>query len=215
VRAYLAGAMAGQPEGGFPRFRAAAAALRALGHEIASPVEMNEADGEAVALDPGHPRRGEFLRRDLGIILDPDTDSVIVLPGWEGSEGARLEVAVAWAIGKRVLAYPTLEPIPPDAEAESVLAEAERLVSGARASTYGHPHEHALRVAAMWSAAFGWPVTAAHVNPAMALFKLARFAESLRHRDSLVDVAGYCRAHEAVLARQGVRGFTDLGPRTD
>lgn len=94
---------------------------------------------------------------------------------------------------------------------ESVLEEAERLVGGARADSYGHPAEHSTRVAGAWRSVFGWDVDAYRVNLAMALFKVARAAAGA-HRDSLVDVAGYSRTAEAVLAREGAQGFQDLGP---
>lgn len=95
---------------------------------------------------------------------------------------------------------------------ESVLEEAERLVVGDRADAYGHPAAHSFRVAGAWRSIFGWDVDAYRVNLAMAIFKVARAAVA-PHRDSLVDVAGYSRTAEAVLAREGAQGFQDLGPR--
>lgn len=97
-------------------------------------------------------------------------------------------------------------------QGESVLQEAERIVGGARSDSYGHPAEHSSRVAGAWRSLFGWDVDAYRVNLAMAIFKVAR-AVVAPHRDSLVDVGGYARTAEAVLAREGAQGFQDLGPR--
>lgn len=205
MRCYLAGPMSGQPDGNFPSFRRAASHLRAQGHDVVSPVEMNEEDAELTALDHGHPRRYEFLARDIRVVADPTIEAVVVLPDWRESRGAALEVHVAQELGKPVLRFHGLQPI----GHESVLQEAERIVNGARADSYGHPADHSSVVADLWRAAFGWEADAYRVNLAMALFKIAR-ADVGRSRDSLVDVCGYARTAEATLARAGADGFTDL-----
>ena len=206
MRCYLAGPMAGYEEGNFPLFKMAANHLRENGYDVVSPVEMNERDGERAALDPGHPRRSEFLARDVQVVADPTVEAVVVLPGWRDSAGARLEVVVAQGLGKPVLRFRDLQPI----ARETVLEEAGRLVEGARSNSYGHPADHAQKVAEMWAATFGWKADAYRVNIAMILFKIAR-ADVGRSRDSLVDIAGYARTAEAVMAREGEQGFTDLG----
>lgn len=114
MKLYLAGPMAGMPDGNFPAFRGAAVALRAAGHEIISPVELNEADGMDAAANPGHPLRAAFIKRDLEIVLRDDVDGLVLLPGWELSEGATLEVGIAEALGKRVLLFPSLADVKPD-----------------------------------------------------------------------------------------------------
>ncbi len=111
MKLYCAGPMAGKPEGNFPAFRQAAHMLRGLGHNVVSPVELNEADGLDVAADPGHPQRQELLRRDLALILGDTVEAVVFLPGWESSIGSCLEAKVAEAIGKPLLLYPDLQPI--------------------------------------------------------------------------------------------------------
>lgn len=210
VKVYLCGPMSGKPDGNFPAFKAAARTLRARGLDVVSPIELNEADGISAALDPGHPRRAEFLARDVRIVADDSIDALVMLRGWEHSTGAQLEATVARGLGKPLLSYPFLGEIASD-RIESVLQEAERLVGGARSQRYGHPAEHSARVAGAWRSVFGWDVDAYRVNLAMAIFKVARAAVG-SHRDSLVDVAGYARTAEAVLAREGVHGFEDLSP---
>lgn len=108
---YLCGGMAGLEHGNRPAFRAAAKHLRASGHDVTSPTELNDADGEKGALDIGHPNRPAYLLRDLAVIASPEVDAVVVLPGWEDSTGAWAEVKFARAIGVPVLQYHGLSPI--------------------------------------------------------------------------------------------------------
>lgn len=74
--------------------------------------------------------------------------------------------------------------------ATCVLTEASRLVNGDRAVDYGSPTELYSRMAALWSAYLGVPVSA---KDCVALFILAKLArEKGKHkRDSIVDIAGY------------------------
>jgi hypothetical protein len=141
---------------------------------------------------------GEYQEGDVGA-----ESFTFGLPPAE-AKGLWLEAHAALCRGEEI-------PEPQQTKSESVLGEAERLVSGARATSYGHPAEHSSRVAGAWRSVFGWDVDAYRVNLAMAIFKVARAAVG-PHRDSLVDVAGYARTAEAVLAREGVRGFKDLTP---
>jgi hypothetical protein len=95
--AYLAGPMRGIPEYNFPAFYAAAAALRQHGLDVWSPAENDvNQDGFDPAKDTAQPMR-HYMRRDLPAVLD--ADMVCVLPGWEKSQGAQLEVHVARACG--------------------------------------------------------------------------------------------------------------------
>lgn len=103
--------MSGHPEHNFPAFRDAARTLRAQGHEVVSPVELDEAEGFNEKGGPvisGSSEWAAFLARDVKIVAEPDIDAVVVLPEWESSRGAVLEVHVARELGKRVLRYPDL-----------------------------------------------------------------------------------------------------------
>lgn len=93
--AYLAGPMRGLPEFNFPAFHKEAALLRDKGWKIFSPAERDEAD-EALNGDWAvGTQRGldYFMQYDLAAVCQ--TDAVIYLPGWEDSQGARLEGMVA------------------------------------------------------------------------------------------------------------------------
>lgn len=88
---YIAGPMSGYPSYNFPAFYSAARSLRACGYEVVSPAEMHT---ELPGLLPW----SEYLRRDL-IELLSFTNGVALLPGYERSRGASLEVSVASALG--------------------------------------------------------------------------------------------------------------------
>jgi DNA primase len=92
-RIYVSGPMTGIPEHNFPAFNAESARLRALGYEVVNPVDINP--------DPGTPWN-ECLKADLRALLDCDT--IALLPGWEGSKGAHLEVHVAHRVGITITA---------------------------------------------------------------------------------------------------------------
>lgn len=88
LRIYVAGPMTGYEALNFPAFHAAAAQLRALGHEVVNPAEINS--------DPG----ADWLtcmRADIKQLVD--CDAIAMLPGWERSKGATLERLIAVGLG--------------------------------------------------------------------------------------------------------------------
>ena len=88
---YLAGRMSGLPDSGYPAFRAASEALRKRGYTVLSPHETHNGS-------PDHPGgRPWYLREAIGLLLR--CDQVAVLPGWERSNGAKMEVLIAQEIG--------------------------------------------------------------------------------------------------------------------
>lgn len=104
MKVYLAGPMRGIPEFNKPAFRAAAALIRAAGHEVFSPVEYDESRGhDFTGLTGDMAQIPEFnLREALGADLAwicAEAHAVAVLPGWENSLGATAEVATARALG--------------------------------------------------------------------------------------------------------------------
>ena len=105
---YLAGAMSGIPEFNAPAFRAAADKLRAEGHEVISPIEMDESvygDGcHARIVDHAAFNRADDLTRDLTAILKY-ADAIALLPGWEHSTGAFAEWATARAKPVKEIRY--------------------------------------------------------------------------------------------------------------
>jgi hypothetical protein len=81
---YLAGPMSGLPDWNYPAFHKAAAELRAAGHTVINPAEVNP--------DTTQPWES-CLRACLAEVVKCDT--IALLPGWEHSRGAKLEAYVA------------------------------------------------------------------------------------------------------------------------
>lgn len=104
MKLYLAGPMRGIENFNFPAFDGTAARMRAKGHEIVSPAEMDrEAYGDMekikeIAASPGATK--EFMSRDLPALLT--CDGILMLPGWGASQGACTEAFVAAMCGMPV-----------------------------------------------------------------------------------------------------------------
>lgn len=90
-------------------------------------------------------------------------------------------------------------------ENATILQEAAQLTAGARNESYGHPLDDYTRTAGMWSAFLGVEVTAEQAQLMMCMVKISRLRNSPRHRDSLVDLAGYARTYEMTLEERGKR----------
>jgi hypothetical protein len=108
---YIAGPMRGYPSANYPAFHAAEVRLRAAGWEVMNPAEMTE------RIDRWDPNAGlphmpfdHVMRRDLRSVLA--VGALALLPGWEHSEGALLEVRVAQALGLPFYDAMTLELLP-------------------------------------------------------------------------------------------------------
>jgi hypothetical protein len=93
-RIYLSGPMAGLPDHNFPAFHAHAATLRAAGHDVVNPAELD---------NTGKTWEG-CLRTDLREMCT--CDAIALMPGWEGSKGANLELHVAHRLGMEVMHLP-------------------------------------------------------------------------------------------------------------
>lgn len=89
---YLSGPMSGFPEHNFPAFNAEAKRLRALGYEVVNPAELNPGD------------EGDWnacMRTDITALMACDT--LALMAGWEGSNGAHLEVHIAHRVGMDIV----------------------------------------------------------------------------------------------------------------
>lgn len=95
---------------------------------------------------------------------------------------------------------------------DSILAEAHRLVNGARGATYGPPEQDYRRVAAITAAALDTEWTAADACVQMLAVKLARIGHGIAAdlppeaiRDSLVDLCGYAECLWRILTADPTR----------
>lgn len=119
---YLAGKMRGVPQFNFPAFDAAAKDLRERGYSVFSPADRDRLDG----FDPEKDEAKDlsyYMAIDLPEVCKADL--MVVLPGWETSEGVSIEMAVARKLGKKIVSYPSMEPIP---DALSKIYEEVRVV---------------------------------------------------------------------------------------
>lgn len=93
MRVYLSGPMSGIADNNFPEFHKWAEALRSTGLEVVSPAEIQEAGTWELC-----------LRADLRELCT--CDGIALMPGWENSKGANLELHVAHRLGMKVLHLP-------------------------------------------------------------------------------------------------------------
>jgi nucleoside 2-deoxyribosyltransferase len=113
MKIYISGPMSGYKEMNFPAFHATSARLRNQGYTVISPAEV---------LIPQYPPSFKpttteektamwvaFMREDIKYLMDADV--VAVLPNWEDSKGAVIEVNLAKSLGMEIICADTLLPI--------------------------------------------------------------------------------------------------------
>jgi hypothetical protein len=78
----------------------------------------------------------------------------------------------------------------------SLLTEAHDLIHGQREKDYSPPRVNFARIAQVWSAYKGIEFTPEDVAAMMVGLKLCRLANDVNHRDTWIDIAGYCGCWE-------------------
>lgn len=106
-KVYIAGPMRGYERYNFPAFFEAEEYLKEHGYEPLNPARRDVEAG----FDPGKTLEEQggltlkdFMRRDLPQLLE--CDAIFLLPGWQDSVGARLELRVARDCELQVLFHP-------------------------------------------------------------------------------------------------------------
>jgi hypothetical protein len=104
MKGYLSGPMLGYRDLNYPLFAAWAKELRRRGHEVLVPSE-----------NPAPPEGEEnpiayYMRLDLQMVME--SECLWMIPGWQYSKGAKVEAAVAMAIGVPLLDVDTEKPLP-------------------------------------------------------------------------------------------------------
>lgn len=190
---YVSGPMRGMPDLNRLAFAEVAAMLAKDGWRVHNPHEANDVNGfsDTELFEV-------YIRSDITALLN--MKAICLLPGWRSSEGARLEVAIARALGLEFF-YAFSDHGGDDwgyartdtgaAGVEGIDQEARRLVYGDRAQTYGHPRGDFEKIGKLWGAILGIEVSAEQVALMMVAMKLARLSSTPTHRDSQVDVIGY------------------------
>ena len=170
--------MSGIESFNYPAFQAAAKDLRNAGYTVINPAE-NHGGRTDLPL-------AEYFKADLPQVCD--ADAVAVLPGWERSRGARLEVSLARHLEKPIYDHNMRPTNKPD---ETIAQEADRLVNGPRQAAYGHPSVDFTRTGRLWGAILGIAdVPPATVGLMMTALKLSREVNRPK-RDNRVDAIGY------------------------
>lgn len=196
---YVSGPMSGYPEYNYPLFADVAAMLRRHGYQVINPAESDsEAKDKTWA---------SYLRKDIRHLMD--CTHVVVLPGWERSKGAGLEVYIARQLDmpilemqvenrgtrqERVTLIPYYEPM---------AVEALRLTSGDRIESYDHPLDDYAKTAALWTTVLrgaGVLKENAEITPDLAILcmvmvKISRETYKSK-RDNIVDAIGYLICYE-------------------
>lgn len=122
MRLYLSGPMSGIKDFNRPAFAAATAALRAQGHFVVDPTELDGTPTVGESVKDTDLMWRAFLTRDLALILTSDLDAIALLPGWPKSRGSRLELHAGLAVGLKAVnalkpeeeVYATLAILPAD-----------------------------------------------------------------------------------------------------
>lgn len=107
--AYLAGPMTGRPDFNYPTFLKAAGVLRENGVDVICPAET--AGGVT------HLPLRTYMEIDVGYVKA--AEAIVMLPGWESSKGAKLEIILATQLGMPVYEYNEVFGIGRELEVES------------------------------------------------------------------------------------------------
>lgn len=202
VTYYISGPMRGKPDHNYPTFYAVDTALRERDEFCRVLNPANNFDGDKTRTT------NEYMTEDLRMVLNCDV--VVLLPGWQQSEGARHEVELAKVTGKRFEAASRRydenkqeywdfaeigNPILNESPRAGALDEARQLITGDRNNQYGPPTQDFDRTADM-ATAYGFAVNGRalkghDVAIFMILLKTSRLAWTPTKRDSWVDAAGY------------------------
>jgi len=92
---YLSGPMTGIEKYNHDLFHRVAHEFRSVGFMVCSPGEFFDGDRTK--------ERKEYMRESVKYLLEADT--IVLLPGWEKSKGARLEAAIATELELSIMEY--------------------------------------------------------------------------------------------------------------
>jgi hypothetical protein len=215
---YISGPISGMPDYNRAAFAAIEGWLKhQLGYECFNPLSQLGAGEKNTWVG--------YMRADITALMQ--CDRIIMLKGWEKSRGACLELYIARQLGIEVINDNTsgsimstaaLKPgsvmhwlagstesmeareITVNDSKETILEEADRLVSVDRQKQYGHPREDFTRIGKIWGAILQTePVAPEKVALCMVGVKISREVNAHK-RDNLVDGAGYFKCADLILS---------------
>jgi hypothetical protein len=111
--AYIAGPMSGIPEFNYPMFNRVTEVYRGIGYSVFNPAERDiERHGVDISIGNNQGSVAQASAEhgfDLRVALGEDLQyicstatTIVMLPGWENSKGARAEHATAVALGLEI-----------------------------------------------------------------------------------------------------------------
>jgi hypothetical protein len=92
---YIAGPMTGKEDFNHEMFHKVTREFRQVNFEVCNPAEYFDGDTT-------RPRK-DYMRESVKYLLEADT--IVLLPGWEESKGARLEAAIATELDLIIVEY--------------------------------------------------------------------------------------------------------------
>lgn len=95
TKMYLSGPMDGIEDFNHPLFNRVAKEFRDVNFAVCTPSEFFDGDKTR--------ERKEYMREAIKYLLEADT--IVLLPGWENSKGARLEAAIATELDLAIMEY--------------------------------------------------------------------------------------------------------------
>lgn len=132
MKIYIAGPMRGIPEWNYPAFAKARQEWKEKGHQVFCPAAISEALGYKID-EPCEPQNGKahLLHVILSDILClSNADAIGLLPGWEKSRGATVELAFAQLLGLQVFDTVTMQEIKPAITPWAGILELSRVLYG-------------------------------------------------------------------------------------
>ena len=88
MRLYVCGPMTGLPDLNYPAFNRVALDLRAAGYGVTNPADKDVPTSEPWLV---------HMRADIKMMMD--CDGLALLPGWDASRGANVEIQLAHGLG--------------------------------------------------------------------------------------------------------------------
>ena len=103
---YIAGPMRGLPDFNYPKFNHFAEAHRAVGWDVANPVEIGADYGTPEQINDSPALLAAVMAAELHAL--ETCDAVFLLDGWHKSVGAQKELAAAISYGLKIYIQPVV-----------------------------------------------------------------------------------------------------------